>query len=93
MTRNYIRNLVSAVLHLHRNGLTHNRINLLNVYHDGEGKALINWYSASKKPLTEQEKKKNFYYFPPEILLSRNYYESPKNDVWGIGCITLQLLC
>jgi len=54
MTKTYIRHLVSAVLHLHRNGLTHNRINLWSVYQDGAGKALINWYGASKGPITEQ---------------------------------------
>lgn len=25
------------------------------------------------------------------MLLSSNYYNSFKNDVWAIGCITLQL--
>jgi hypothetical protein len=91
MVKAYLRHLVTGVLHLHRNGLTHNRLNLETVQHDGKGRAIINWFLSSKGPIMEQQKKKHFYFFPPETLLSRNYYESQQNDVWAIGCIALQL--
>ena len=54
MTKHYLRQLVNAVLHLHRNGLTHNRLNMDTVLQDGEGRALLSWCKAGQGPLTEQ---------------------------------------
>lgn len=91
MVRVYLRQIVCGVLHLHRNGLVHNRLNLHNIVHDGEGKVQVNWLESSKSAIFEQEKKRHFYFFPPEALLSRNYLDSAMNDVWAIGCMALQL--
>jgi serine/threonine protein kinase len=52
---------------------------------------LVNGFKACKRVPSEQEREKSLHYFPPETLLSRNYVESEKNDVWGIGCIVLQM--
>jgi serine/threonine protein kinase len=35
MVREYVRQIVRAVMHLHKSGLTHNRLTLESVLHDG----------------------------------------------------------
>jgi serine/threonine protein kinase len=76
LTRIYIRQLVGALLHLHGEGFTHNRLNMDNVIHDGEGRVFIDWLASSEDPLSDQERLKHFYYFPPEVLLSPNFQRS-----------------
>lgn len=90
--RIYVRQLVEGVKAMHRQGLRHNRINLDNVLHDKEGNVWINPFTASQKPPTEKEKNLYTYYFPPETLLAKERVIQSRNDVWGIGCITLQLI-
>jgi serine/threonine protein kinase len=88
----YLRQLLLAVHQLHHEHQTHNRINMDNIFHDKMGNVLLNNFKSSKHPLSETEKSLYLYYFPPETLLSRNNMSSEKNDIWSIGCVTLQML-
>ena len=38
----------------------------------------------------ESEKVKDFFYYSPEVL--KDGFMSRKQDVWGIGCVTLFML-
>ena len=87
-----MKQLVEGVKAMHRQGNRHNRINLDHVLHDKEGQIWINPFTASNKAPTAKEKTLYPYYFPPEALIAKDTLIQSRNDVWAIGCVTLQLL-
>jgi len=52
----------------------------------------VNYFKASKLPPSKNDKNIFLYYYPPEMILNEDRFYSQKNDIWAIGCITLQLL-
>jgi serine/threonine protein kinase len=89
LAKQMIRQIAFAIHKLYINGLSHNRLNLESIVHNEMGQVFVNYFKSSKEALSEREKTLNIHFYPPEMLLSKNCYESHKNDIWALGCITL----
>ena len=90
LTRKKIKQLVIAVVVCHSRYFVHGRINPDNLWTNEEGDIKLDLVKSSEAIPKESEKVKDFFYYSPEVL--KDGFMSRKQDVWGIGCVTLFML-
>lgn len=92
--KSFMRQIFTAVDHMHSKGVFHRDIKPENILVDKSGRRLklADFGSARRitatPPFTEYISTR--WYRPPECLLTRGVY-GPEMDVWGAGCILFEL--
>ena len=91
--REYMRELLIGLDHMHRNGIFHRDIKPENVLIADNTLKIADFGSCkgmySKQPYTEYISTR--WYRSPECLLTDGYY-SFKMDIWGAGCVFFEVL-
>ena len=91
--RKFMFQLLTAVEHMHSNGIFHRDIKPENVLVAEGTLKLADFGSCrgtnSKEPYTEYISTR--WYRPPECLLTDGYYNA-KMDIWGVGCIFFEII-
>lgn len=88
----FLKQIIKTLAKLHQMSISHNRLSIHTLIHDGEGHILINYFKASDSPISDKERSTGVHNYPPQMLLSKYGHRDCKNDIWAIGCIALQLL-
>ena len=91
--KEYMRELLIGLDHMHRNGIFHRDIKPENVLIADKVLKIADFGSCkgmySKQPYTEYISTR--WYRSPECLLTDGYY-SFKMDIWGVGCVFFEVL-
>jgi serine/threonine protein kinase len=91
--KEYMRDLLVGIDHIHRNGIFHRDIKPENVLVSESSLKIADFGSCkgiySKQPYTEYISTR--WYRSPECLMTDGYY-SFKMDIWGIGCVFFEVL-
>jgi len=91
--KNYMYQLITAMDHMHRNGIFHRDIKPENILITEDALKLADFGSCrgiySKQPYTEYISTR--WYRAPECLLTDGYYNY-KMDMWGVGCVFFELV-
>lgn len=91
--------LVAGIAHLHKNGVTHDDVRPHNVYLTKSGAVVVTDYAIFKTIMTLKEPaageattRQVPNYLAPEALSQGCSYDPFKMDVWGIGCVVLEVM-
>ncbi|CAF1699593.1 unnamed protein product [Brassica oleracea var. botrytis] len=94
LLRRYVWCLVSALGHVHSNGIVHCDVKSKNVLvvNGGSSVKLADFGSAMefKKPTAEITPRGSPLWMAPETI--RGEYQGPKSDVWSLGCTVIEML-
>ena len=91
--KEFIKELLTGLDHMHRNGIFHRDIKPENVLISDKVLKIADFGSCkgmySKLPYTEYISTR--WYRSPECLLTDGYY-GYKMDLWGVGCVFFEIL-
>ncbi|OWM87838.1 CBL-interacting serine/threonine-protein kinase 4-like [Punica granatum] len=97
-TRRLFRQLISALIFCHENGVAHRDIKPQNLLLDGEGNLKVSDFGLSALP--EQVRGDGLLHtacgtpaFTAPEVVARRGYSGPKADAWSCGVILYMLLC
>ncbi|KAF3545637.1 hypothetical protein DY000_02001573 [Brassica cretica] len=94
LLRRYVWCLVSALGHVHSNGIVHCDVKSKNVLvvNGGSSVKLADFGSAMefKKPTAEITPRGSPLWMAPETI--RGEYQGPESDVWSLGCTVIEML-
>ncbi|KAI9593109.1 kinase-like domain-containing protein [Syncephalis fuscata] len=91
-----LQQLLSGLDYLHQKGILHRDIKGSNLLLSRKGElkltdfGLARWYRPGQ-PIDYTNRVVTLWYRPPELLLGETKY-GPEIDLWGAGCILLELL-
>ncbi|KAJ0230226.1 Mitogen-activated protein kinase kinase kinase 14 [Hirschfeldia incana] len=90
--RRYVWCLVSALGHVHANGIVHCDVKSKNVLvvDGGSSVKLADFGSAMEKPTAETAPRGSPLWMAPEVV--RREYQGPESDVWSLGCTVIEML-
>ncbi|KAL0863585.1 hypothetical protein Bca101_042703 [Brassica carinata] len=92
--RRYVWCLVSALGHVHANGVVHCDVKSKNVLvaNGGTSVKLADFGSAMEleKPTVEISPRGSPLWMAPEVV--RGEYQGPESDVWSLGCTVIEML-
>ncbi|EOA27057.1 hypothetical protein CARUB_v10023152mg [Capsella rubella] len=90
----YVRCLVSALSHLHSNGIVHCDVKSKNVlvFNGGSSVKLADFGSAVEleKSTVQVAPRGSPLWMAPEVI--RSEYQGPESDVWSLGCTVIEML-
>ena len=99
LTRSFLSQLVSALAHLHKEGIGHRDIKPSNILITPHGWLRLIDFGVSFLPSSDEEvgypESATEMYFevctgpyrPPELLFSPHCYDATKVDMWSLGCL------
>nr|AIT52931.1 mitogen-activated protein kinase kinase kinase 14.1 [Brassica napus] len=94
LIRRYVWCLVSALGHVHSNGIVHCDVKSKNVLvvNGGSSVKLADFGSAMefKKPTAGIAPRGSPLWMAPEVI--RREYQGPESDVWSLGCTVIEML-
>ncbi|CAH8313355.1 unnamed protein product [Eruca vesicaria subsp. sativa] len=94
LLRRYVWCLVSALRHVHANGIVHCDVKAKNVLvaDGGSSVKLADFGSAMEleKPTVEIAPRGSPLWMAPEVV--RREYQGPESDVWSLGCTVIEML-
>ncbi|KAF8045471.1 hypothetical protein N665_4855s0001 [Sinapis alba] len=94
LLRRYVWCLVSALRHVHSNGIAHCDVKSKNVLvaNGGSSVKLADFGSAMEleKPTAAIAPRGSPLWMAPEVL--RREYQGPESDVWSLGCTVIEML-
>ncbi|KAL0710448.1 hypothetical protein Bca4012_017426 [Brassica carinata] len=94
LLRRYVWCLVSALGHVHSNGIVHCDVKSKNVLvaNGGSSVKLADFGSAMEleKPTAEIAPRGSPLWMAPEVI--RGEYQGPESDVWSLGCTVVEML-
>ncbi|XP_077239308.1 serine/threonine-protein kinase AtPK2/AtPK19-like [Tasmannia lanceolata] len=93
LARIYTAEIISAVAHLHANGIMHRDLKPENILLDAEGHAMLTDFGLAKQ--FEANTRSNSMcgtveYMPPEIVLGKGHDKSA--DWWSVGILLFEML-
>lgn len=79
--------------HLHFHKKSHNQLNTKTILYNKQGNLFINMMKAASIHRKKEDLINNntLYWHSPEFL-SPKKSKTFKNDVWALGCLTIQML-
>ncbi|XP_019101418.1 PREDICTED: mitogen-activated protein kinase kinase kinase NPK1-like [Camelina sativa] len=94
LLRRYVRCLVSALSHVHSNGIVHCDVKSKNVlvFNGGSSVKLADFGSAVEleKSTVQVAPRGSPLWMAPEVI--RREYQGPESDVWSLGCTVIEML-
>ncbi|XP_019093829.1 PREDICTED: mitogen-activated protein kinase kinase kinase NPK1-like [Camelina sativa] len=94
LLRRYVRCLVSALSHVHSNGIVHCDVKSKNVlvFNGGSSVKLADFGSAVEleKSTVQVTPRGSPLWMAPEVI--RREYQGPESDVWSLGCTVIEML-
>ncbi|XP_077295438.1 nimA-like kinase [Arctopsyche grandis] len=90
----YLRQITSAIAHMHSNNILHRDLKTANVFLNSDGCVKIGDFGISKILSTHVQAQTVLgtpYYISPEMCEGKEYGE--KSDIWAMGCILYELCC
>lgn len=94
--KQYSKQLLEGTAYLHRNGILHRDMKAANLLINNKGILMIADFGLARSmepPGTERDYTScvvTRWYRPPELLLGERKYHYPV-DMWGVGCILLEM--
>lgn len=93
LARIYAAEIVSAVSHLHANGIMHRDLKPENILLDADGHAMLTDFGLAKK--FDENTRSNsmcgtLEYMPPEIVLGKGHDKAA--DWWSVGVLLFEML-
>ncbi|VFQ91026.1 unnamed protein product [Cuscuta campestris] len=93
LARIYTAEIVSAVSHLHENGIMHRDLKPENILLDADGHAMLTDFGLAKE--FEADKRSNsmcgtVHYMSPEIVLGKGHDKAA--DWWSVGILLFEML-
>ncbi|XP_059668148.1 serine/threonine-protein kinase AtPK2/AtPK19-like [Cornus florida] len=93
LARVYAAEIVSAVSHLHANGIMHRDLKPENILLDADGHAMLTDFGLAKQ--FEENKRSNSFcgtveYMSPEIVLGKGHDKAA--DWWSVGILLFEML-
>ena len=93
IVRNYFREIVHGVAHLHSLDIAHRDISLENVLLDKQFHCHLSGFSLAVKHAEDCDGKINkAFYTAPEVLQDPSKYNGFQSDIWSLGIVLLILL-
>jgi tRNA A-37 threonylcarbamoyl transferase component Bud32 len=91
-TKRYMKDILSALVYLHENNITHGDIKPSNLLVDENNTVIISDFGLSRycNPLDNTKKVCTLWYRPLEIILGEPFDYSI--DMWSIGCVLFYLI-
>ncbi|KAL1219615.1 Mitogen-activated protein kinase kinase kinase 18 [Cardamine amara subsp. amara] len=94
LLRRYLWSLVSALSHVHANGIVHCDVKSKNVlvFNGGSSVKLADFGSAveMEKSTVQIAPRGSPLWMAPEVI--RREYQGPESDVWSLGCTVIEML-
>ncbi|GAA5871594.1 hypothetical protein JCM16303_000804 [Sporobolomyces ruberrimus] len=94
--KQYGKQLLEGTAYLHRNGILHRDMKAANLLINNKGVLMIADFGLARS-MDSPEAEKDYtscvvtrWYRPPELLLGERRYHYPV-DMWGVGCILLEM--
>ncbi len=93
LIRLYLRQILNALIFLHKNGIVHRDVKSANVLVDLNGHIKLSDFGCSGSNLDESEKftslKGTIPWMAPEVIRQNKY--GKKADIWSLGCTVLEM--